>query len=73
MSMLLPSVVVSVIIAILAAITQPKQQAYGVPESESKVVTVVRVFIISFVCIYFGMSYFLTPVCPDILQNEPDF
>lgn len=71
MNTFLSSLVISSIISFLCIITRPQSTMY--PQEESKFAYGARVFIISFVCCYFGMLYLVAPACPEILQNEPDF
>jgi hypothetical protein len=71
MNTFLASLIISSVISILCVITKPKNAMY--PSEESSFAHGARAFIISFVCCYFGMMYLIAPVCPEILQNEPDF
>ncbi len=60
--------IISLAISLLAWITRSKK-----PTEEASVSYIIKIAIISFVCVYFGMLYFITPVCPDIMMGEPDF
>ena len=71
MNTLFATLIISAIISFLCVVTRPQNNIY--PNEESKFTYGARVFIISFVCCYFGMMYLIGPVCPEILQNEPDF
>jgi hypothetical protein len=65
------SCIVSAAIAFFAVLTKPKVQEGTDPENH--ISTFIRTAIISFVCIYFGMTYLVTPACPEINMGEPDF
>jgi hypothetical protein len=71
MNTLVVSIIISCLSALFITITRPKQHPQAV--TESNVVVFLRATIIGFVCTYFGITYFLTPSTPDILQGEPDF
>lgn len=68
MNIMYLSIILSVIIAFFCLITKPKQN-----EQENNTTTFIKVCIISFVCIYFGILYFMSPICPEINAGEPDF
>jgi len=69
MNGLIPYVIISVGIAFFVVVTRPSQDAY----QESNVALFVKVFIISFVCVYFGMMFLTSPSAPEINMTEPDF
>ena len=74
MNSLTASIVIACAVALLVTLTRPKEpQQYNYAPSETNMTTFLRVLIITFVCSYFGMTYFLAPACPDIIQGEPDF
>lgn len=68
MNSFIVAAIISVAISLLAWITKSKK-----PDEEGNVSYIIKISIISFVCVYFGMLYFITPACPDIIHGEPDF
>lgn len=62
------SLVISVAISFFAWATKSRKTV-----EESGISYFIKIAIISFVCVYFGMLYFISPSCPEILQGEPDF
>lgn len=66
---LIPYVIISVGIAFFVVVTRPSQESY----QESNVALFMKVFIIAFVCVYFGMMFLASPSAPEINMAEPDF
>lgn len=65
------SCIISAAIAFFTVITKPKVQDGKDPETA--ISTFIRVAVVCFVCIYFGMTYLVTPACPEINMGDPDF
>lgn len=60
--------ILAVIIAFFAAITRVKD-----PKQESALVYAIKITVIGFVIIYFGLGYLQSGSCPEIDVGEPDF
>lgn len=60
--------IVSALIALFVVMTRPKTETL----TESNTSLFIKVFVISFVCVYFGLMFFST-TRPDINTGEPDF
>ena len=65
----LPYLVISACIAFFVVVTRPSQAVYR----ESNVALFIKVFIIAFVCVYFGMMVLASPAAPEINMTDPDF
>lgn len=70
MSTLYVALILAAIIALLSLVTKPKSIGH---EQESKTSHVLKMALISFVVIYFGLGYLGTTACPEITVGEPDF
>ena len=68
MNSFIVAAIISVAISLLAWVTKSKK-----PNEEASASYIIKIAIISFVCVYFGMLYFITPACPEIIHGEPDF
>lgn len=68
MNSFIVALIISAAISFFAWATKSKKAV-----EESGLSYAIKIAIISFVCVYFGMIYFISPVCPDIIQGEPDF
>lgn len=68
MNSLMIAGIIALAIAVFAVITRSKNT-----ESETNTVYFIKMTIIAFVCTYFGMTYLIAPVCPEITVGEPDF
>ena len=68
MNTFLVALIISIAISFFAWVTKSRK-----PIEESNTSYIIKIAIISFVCVYFGMLYFITPACPEIIQGEPDF
>lgn len=68
MNLFLTTIIISVIIALLASATRSRQAA-----EEPLVAYALKITVISFVAIYFGMMFLNTPSCPDFHLGDPDF
>ncbi len=63
------ALIISLAISILSTLTRQKNETV----ESSSISYAIKIAVISFVCTYFGMMYFITPICPDIIHGEPDF
>lgn len=69
MNTFMVALIISIAISLLSTLTKQKSET----NESSSVAYAIKIAVISFVCTYFGMMYFITPVCPEIIQGEPDF
>ena len=71
------SALISFAIAMFAMITRsnPPPDAYGnIPQSsETNTAYFLKLFVISFVCVYFGTMFLTVSPVPEINTGEPDF
>lgn len=65
----IPYIIVSAAVSFFVVLTRPKQETYY----ESNTALFIKVFVISFVCVYFGMMFLTSPAAPEINMAEPDF
>lgn len=70
-SPLMSSVIISSAIALFAVLTRPSP-SFEV-ERESSLAYFLKIFIISFVCTYFGGMLLISQSIPEIHTGEPDF
>ena len=68
MNSFIVALIISVAISFFAWATKSRKEV-----EESGFSYAIKIAVISFVCVYFGMMYFISPACPDIIQGEPDF
>lgn len=68
MNTLYISLIIAGVISLLTLGTRSKKD-----HEESNMVKFIKVMVISFVCVYFGLWYFVSPKCPEIITTEPDF
>lgn len=67
--MLMLTAAISAFIAIVALSTRPRPEAQ--PETASNYA--LKIFVVAFVAIYAGMSFFGSPSGPEFDMGEPDF
>lgn len=68
MSVLLIALILSITIAFFATVTRSKD-----PNQETQITFALKITVIGFVIIYFGLGYLQQPNCPEIELGEPDF
>lgn len=68
MNLILTTLIVSAVIAILAVVTRTKKGS-----EEPAIGYGIKIAVISFVVVYFGMTFLNTSNCPDFHMGDPDF
>lgn len=63
------SLVITTAVTVLALLTRPKRAV----EVEGHATFAIKIAVITFVCVYFSMTFLGSPSCPEIIQGEPDF